>query len=209
MDVWSFLGRGASKSEDTKPPLGDKNACAGWPSPRGHGGNCEAVWNICTLERLQGQWLGPPVTGLHLSSRADARVCWTLVVSSDEHCWSAQQRRTLKLPGMLQSLVFAQQISDHLDIGRDESDVSKIASLSAIHAVGDPLYVKVREACAAYPSLSRQLPSLASMLANLFPKPSKSLLTDAGLPPRLMRSPESCRPVWSPPVDIYSHGESG
>lgn len=35
------------------------------------------------------------------------------------------------------------QISDHLDIGRDESDESKIAALSSVHAVGDPLFVKV------------------------------------------------------------------
>ena len=39
------------------------------------------------------------------------------------------------------------QISDHLDIGRDESDESKIQALSSIHAVGDPLFVKVRAAC--------------------------------------------------------------
>ncbi|CAL5227873.1 g10913 [Coccomyxa viridis] len=40
-------------------------------------------------------------------------------------------------------LVHLSQVSDHLDIGRDESDESKIASLSAIHAVGDPLFVKI------------------------------------------------------------------
>lgn len=38
------------------------------------------------------------------------------------------------------------QISDHLDIGRDESDEAKVESLSSIHAVGDPLFVKVRNA---------------------------------------------------------------
>lgn len=42
---------------------------------------------------------------------------------------------------------FALQVSDHLDIGRDETDESKVASLSAIHAVGDPLFVKVRYSC--------------------------------------------------------------
>lgn len=45
---------------------------------------------------------------------------------------------------MLPTFIFVPQISDHLDIGRDESDESKIASLSSIHAVGDPLFVKVR-----------------------------------------------------------------
>jgi hypothetical protein len=35
------------------------------------------------------------------------------------------------------------QISDHLDIGRDESDEAKIAALSSVHAVGDALFVKV------------------------------------------------------------------
>ena len=43
------------------------------------------------------------------------------------------------------------QVSDHLDIGRDESDESKIASLSAIHAVGDPLFVKVWDTSDTYP----------------------------------------------------------
>ncbi len=36
------------------------------------------------------------------------------------------------------------QISDHLDIGRDESNEAKVESLSSIHGVNDPLFVKVR-----------------------------------------------------------------
>ncbi len=36
------------------------------------------------------------------------------------------------------------QVSEHLDIGRDESDEAKVEALSAVHAVGDALYVKVR-----------------------------------------------------------------
>jgi hypothetical protein len=35
------------------------------------------------------------------------------------------------------------QVSEHLDIGRDESDEAKVEALSAVHAVGDALYVKV------------------------------------------------------------------
>jgi hypothetical protein len=35
------------------------------------------------------------------------------------------------------------QISDHLEIGKDESDEDKINALSAVHSVGDTLWVKV------------------------------------------------------------------
>jgi len=41
------------------------------------------------------------------------------------------------------------QVSEHLDIGRDESDEAKVEALSAVHAVGDALYVKVRRCPAA------------------------------------------------------------
>ena len=35
------------------------------------------------------------------------------------------------------------QVSDHLEIGRDESDEAKVEALSSIHAMGDLLFVKV------------------------------------------------------------------
>ena len=38
------------------------------------------------------------------------------------------------------------QVSEHLDIGRDEGDDAKVEALSAVHAVGDSLYVKVNPA---------------------------------------------------------------
>ncbi len=43
----------------------------------------------------------------------------------------------------LGSLLVLLQISDHLEIGKDESDEDKINALSAVHSVGDPLWVKV------------------------------------------------------------------
>ncbi|BDA46039.1 probable nucleolar protein of 40 kDa [Coccomyxa sp. Obi] len=42
-------------------------------------------------------------------------------------------------------LVHLSQISDHLDIGKDESDEDKVNALSAVHSVGDPLWVKIVE----------------------------------------------------------------
>lgn len=35
------------------------------------------------------------------------------------------------------------QVSEHLDIGRDESDEAKVEALSQVHAVGDSVFVKV------------------------------------------------------------------
>ena len=56
------------------------------------------------------------------------------------------------------------QISDHLDIGKDESDEDKVNALSAVHSVGDPLWVKVRhlECTLVSPVAS----SLASLLTS-------------------------------------------
>ena len=61
------------------------------------------------------------------------------------------------------------QISDHLDIGRDESDEAKVESLSSIHAVGDPLFVKVRNApCTSDVSETHiGIPAAASTLARV------------------------------------------
>ncbi len=55
------------------------------------------------------------------------------------HCINIYQ-----YPCIIQTFRMSLQISDHLDIGRDESDEAKVESLSSIHGVNDPLFVKVR-----------------------------------------------------------------
>ena len=49
------------------------------------------------------------------------------------------------------------QISDHLDIGKDEGDEDKINALSAVHSVGDALWVKVSASHAIYSSDHQRL----------------------------------------------------
>lgn len=107
--------------------------CAGWQCATSHGRLCEAVWNICAIERTSCKWPCAPLAG-NLPSPIGLGLNTCIL----KHSACAESLQNTQF-GLLPDL----QVSDHLDIGKDESDEDKVNALSAVHSVGDPLWVKV------------------------------------------------------------------